>query len=81
MKSFCYSKNIQFPGAVTELVARWLTQNLLEIDTVFGPTAPEIKDDSDQSMTEMETEQAPEADKLSIGTSEEVIVIQGMLNM
>lgn len=63
---------------MTELVARWLTQNLLDIDTVFGPAVREIKDDSDQSMTEMETEQAPEADKLSIGTSEEVAIIQGI---
>lgn len=77
-----YSEKIRFvihtlnlTGAVSELIARWLTQNLLEAEIIFEPA--ETRENSDQSITDVDTELAPEADKLSVGTSEESSVIQG----
>lgn len=63
-------------GAVSELIARWLTQNLLEAEIIFEPA--ETRENSDQSITDVDTELAPEADKLSVGTSEESSVIQDL---
>lgn len=63
-----------FLGAVTELIARWLTQNLLTVDTLYGKAS----EDSDESMADADEEVAPEADQLSAGSSEEISIIQGI---
>ena len=48
---------------------------------MFGPTVPETGEDLDQSVTEMETELAPEAEELPIVSSDEAIMIQRMLKI
>ena len=63
------------------MVARWLTQNLLDVPIIFGPTVPETGEDLDQSVTEMETELATETEELSIVSSDEAIMIQRMLKI
>lgn len=60
---------------MSELIARWLTQNLLEAEMIFKPE--EKGENSDQSMTDIDSELAPEADKMSLESSEESTVIQG----
>ena len=64
---------------MTELIARWLTQNLLEAETLFPDRCSSSADDpsQDDSMSEAPTEWAPEADKISLGSSEEIAVVQG----
>lgn len=57
------------------MIARWVTQNLLEVDTLYGTL--ETQEDSDQSMTDLKEELAAEPDKMSVETSEEVVIIQG----
>ena len=63
-------------GAVSELVARWLSTNLLEVDVIFDHRA--VEEDAD-SMTDSEkiTEQVPEADSISLESSEELIILEG----
>ena len=67
-------------GAISELIARWITQNLLEVRTVIGAT--ETKENLDESMTDLsDAEWAAEADKLSVGSSEEAVIIQGIITI
>jgi hypothetical protein len=48
------------------------------VSIVIGST--ETKVNSDESITDLsDAELAPEADKLSVGSSEEVVVIQGLM--
>ena len=60
---------------MTELVARWYTQNLLEFDVLFDHKTV----DEDQSMSDSDKlpENAPEADSLHVESSEEIIILKG----
>lgn len=64
-------------GSVSELIGRWIVQNLLEPTLLFPEqhcteNVSDMSEDSDRSV-----EQAPEADKMPVGSSEEVFIIKG----
>lgn len=70
-------------GAVTELIARWLTQNLLEPDILFSQqlslAAPNADADASESTSAepMVVEPAAEAENPFLVSAEELAVIQG----
>jgi len=57
------------------LVARWFTQNLLEVDVLFDHKTV----DPHESMSDPDKlpENAPEADSLYVESSEEMIILKG----
>lgn len=68
-------------GAVSELVARWITQNLLEVSLLF--TDPDTGEGSHQAMNidqDAGPEHASEANIATLECSEEVVVIQGKVS-
>lgn len=69
---------MSYLGSVTELIARWIVQNLLEPTILFSQSScSEDVSASPEPDSNCPIEQAPGADKLSIGSSEELVVTRG----
>lgn len=64
---------------MTELIARWFTQNLLETDVLFE-TQKKVNNDADESMSDPDKlpENAPEANMFSVVSSEEITILKGI---
>lgn len=69
-----------YTGSVTELVARWITQNLLEVEILLSrQMGTEDNQSTGIGDSDVLPDQAPEANKTSLEVSGELGAIQGLL--